>query len=108
MLVYEQALIDCRNPEYNIRKVAESNRGLVASEEARKRMSEAKRGLPPNNKNPHASEEQKRKTSEKLKGVKKSDQHRANISKGKMGHSVTQEQNRKRRETMIVRGYWRE
>lgn len=108
LLFYEQALIDIHKPEYNIRKVAQSNYGLVASEETRKKLSAAKKGMPTNNHNLHASEEQKKKTSEKLKGVPKTEEHKRNISSGKLGHVVTPEQNEKRRLTMIERGYWHE
>ena len=107
-MFFEQAIIDATKPEYNVRKIASSNYGLVTSEETRKKLSAAKKGRRPNNYGTHASEERKKKTREKLKGVPLSDSHKANISKAKKGHAVSHEQVKKHRETMIARGYWRE
>lgn len=45
-LRYEQALIDLWKPEYNIRIEAHSNKGLKASEETRKKLSQIRMGHP--------------------------------------------------------------
>ena len=53
----EQYFLDFYQPEYNARKIAESNRGIKRSEEFKKRVSEVKLGIT-------RTEDEKRKMSE--------------------------------------------
>ncbi len=45
LLIFEQALIDIYKPHYNIAKVAGSTRGLVFTDEHRRKISTAKKGM---------------------------------------------------------------
>ncbi len=45
LIWYEQQFIDQLNPEYNIRKTAENNIGITVSEETKKKLSLAKKGI---------------------------------------------------------------
>lgn len=57
-----------KNPQETGRKISEAQKGRKFSDEARHKMSEAKKGKPPNNKGKPMSIEQKAKLSEAVKG----------------------------------------
>jgi len=86
----EQHYIDMLNPEYNIRKIANSNLGMTFSDETRSRMSDSQKGK-------IISEDQRARISETLMGhdtpadvrEKISNTLRGNINK--RGHIVSNE-----------------
>lgn len=81
LLLYEQLAMDALQPEYNIRKIAESNIGLKWSAEVRERMGAPKRGV----KRGPLSEELRAKLSAAHKGKRLSAGHRAKISEVQRG-----------------------
>jgi len=71
IIEFEQFFLDARHPEYNIAIYASAPMlGRRASEETRRKMSEANKGKTAWNKGKHRSEETRRKISEALKGIK--------------------------------------
>lgn len=91
----EQFWIDwtrCCDPSvgYNKRKVAESNLGIIASDDARARMSAAQKGIP-------KSEEHKAKlrkpklNTENMKGRKLTEEHLAALAASHVGRKVSDE-----------------
>lgn len=81
LLFYEQLAIDHLRPEYNIRKVAESNFGLKWSADVRDRMGAPKRGV----KRGPLSPERRARLSAAHMGKKLSPEHRARISEVQRG-----------------------
>ncbi len=93
---YEQQFIDQWKPEYNIRKIAESNLGItgrVCSEETKEKISQAQIGK---KRNP-LSEEHKLKISMAHKGKIKSLEWRTNLAKSLLGKPHTEERKAKNR-----------
>lgn len=81
LLLYEQLVLDVLRPEYNIRKIAESNIGVKWSDDVKARMGAPKRGR----KMPPLSDERRAKISMAHKGKRLSAEHRAKISAIQLG-----------------------
>ena len=94
LLYYEQVLLDNLKPVYNICPVAGSTFGRIFSDEAKRKMSNSKKGKP-------LSEDHKQKLSEASKNRHCSDETRKKISEAKTGHSLTEETKRKISEAKI-------
>lgn len=106
---YEQALIDCRKPAYNIQlECVDSSRGIKRSDECRKklserfvsdetkhRISESKKGKPSPFKGVPATEEQKRKNRIAHLGKTATDETKHKMSEARMGRPMTEETKRK-------------
>lgn len=75
LLVEEQACINTRNPAFNLRKIAESNRGLKFSLEHRRKLSDSKKG----NLNPMKNKETRAKVSAALYGNKPWNKGKKNV-----------------------------
>jgi group I intron endonuclease len=80
-IIMEQLCIDTLDPEYNIRKVADSNYGLKRSEESRARMRAAHRGTT----GKHYSEESKARMREARAKQVFTEEDRAAMSKAHIG-----------------------
>jgi len=91
----EQFYIDTLHPAYNKRLTADSNLGLKRSEESRKKMSDAKKGVVPWNKGGHHTEEANKKNSESHKGKIKSEETRQKLSEAGKKRYQSEEARRK-------------
>ena len=100
LIVREQHYIDTLKPKYNLRPVAESNRGWSMPEEARQKISIRNKGK-------KLSEEHKKVISDKnkiiLKGRKLSEQHIESIRKARTGWKLSEATKNKIREKAIGR-----
>lgn len=74
----EQYYLDTLNPQYNIRTIADSNRGIPKSENHRNLISEAKKGV-------KRSQESILKQKETMKGYKKTSEHLEKIRQANLG-----------------------
>jgi len=81
LLLYEQLVLDGLRPEYNIRKIAESNIGVKWSDETKAKMGAPKRGR----KRGPITEELRAVLSAMKKGKPLSAEHRAKISEVQRG-----------------------
>jgi group I intron endonuclease len=116
LIELEQEVMDHLKPEYNISPVAGSSLGIVRSEETKRRISRAKKGVPHQNKRTNIqffSEETRAKMSAASKGNTyslgknlgpRSSKTRAKISASKMGHSVSTETRTKISESL--KAWW--
>lgn len=85
LIFYEQAVIDSLAPEYNIRKDAASNLGIRMTEETRRRISEAQKGV---RKGPQ-SEEHRKANSIARRRKRLSESHRRRLSDVQKGKVIS-------------------
>lgn len=99
LLFYEQQIIDFYGDVsacgYNLRLMAFSNLGTKWSEQSKKELSKARKGLPSNNRGKSLSRKIKTQISAKLTGRKLSAEHITKISEANKGKIISDNQKKK-------------
>jgi hypothetical protein len=91
----ESFIKDPLNRNYYIPNVGFCTFGMKMSEEAKKKISEYKKGKPSHRKNKTLSEEHKKKLSESHKGKTFSEEHKHNITEARKGKTHSEETKKK-------------